>query len=326
MHSTSVVSIASIIFSTTPFIIQQYMSKTLIVILGPTGVGKTELCLRIAEHLGVPIINADSRQIFAELPIGTAAPTSQQQSRVKHYFVGTHHIDDYYSASMYEEQVMSLLTNELFAASDTAVMSGGSMMYIDAVCNGIDDIPTIDDATRQWMKQRLEQEGLPRLVEELKILDPEHWAIVDRNNPRRVVHALEICHMTGTTYTSFRQNEKKQRPFNILKIGLTRDREELYSRINNRVLQMIDDGLEQEALAVYDQRHLNSLNTVGYKEMFEYLDGLTTLDQAIFKIQSNSRRYCRKQLTWFKRDESISWFNPDNIKEIINYIDEKLKE
>lgn len=302
------------------------MSKTLIVILGPTGVGKTELCLRIAEHLGVPIINADSRQIFAELPIGTAAPTPQQQSRVKHYFVGTHHIDDYYSASMYEEQVMSLLTNELFAASDTAVMSGGSMMYIDAVCNGIDDIPTIDDATRQWMKQRLEQEGLPRLVEELKILDPEHWAIVDRNNPRRVVHALEICHMTGTTYTSFRQNEKKQRPFNILKIGLTRDREELYSRINNRVLQMIDDGLEQEALAVYDQRHLNSLNTVGYKEMFEYLDGLTTLDQAIFKIQSNSRRYCRKQLTWFKRDESIRWFNPDNIKEIINYIDEKLKE
>lgn len=326
MHSTSVVSIASIIFSTTPFIIQQDMSKTLIVILGPTGVGKTELCLRIAEHLGVPIINADSRQIFAELPIGTAAPTPQQQSRVKHYFVGTHHIDDYYSASMYEEQVMSLLTNELFAASDTAVMSGGSMMYIDAVCNGIDDIPTIDDTTRQWMKQRLEQEGLPKLVEELKILDPEHWAIVDRNNPRRVVHALEICHMTGTTYTSFRQNEKKQRPFNILKIGLTRNREELYSRINNRVLQMIDDGLEQEALAVYDQRHLNSLNTVGYKEMFEYLDGLTTLDQAIFKIQSNSRRYCRKQLTWFKRDESISWFNPDNIKEIINYIDEKLKE
>ena len=326
MHSTSVVSIASIIFSTTPFIIQQDMSKTLIVILGPTGVGKTELCLRIAEHLGVPIINADSRQIFAELPIGTAAPTPQQQSRVKHYFVGTHHIDDYYSASMYEEQVMSLLTNELFAASDTAVMSGGSMMYIDAVCNGIDDIPTIDDTTRQWMKQRLEQEGLPKLVEELKILDPEHWAIVDRNNPRRVVHALEICHMTGTTYTSFRQNEKKKRPFNILKIGLTRDREELYSRINNRVLQMIDDGLEQEALAVYDQRHLNSLNTVGYKEMFEYLDGLTTLDQAIFKIQSNSRRYCRKQLTWFKRDESISWFNPDNIKEIINYIDEKLKE
>ena len=300
------------------------MSKTLIVILGPTGVGKTELCLQIAEHLGVPIINADSRQIFAELPIGTAAPTALQQSRVKHYFVGTHHIDDYYSASMYEEQVMQLLTNKLFPSSDTAIISGGSMMYIDAVCNGIDDIPTIDDYTRQWMKQRLEQEGLPRLVEELKVLDPEHWAIVDRNNPRRVVHALEICHMTGKTYTSFRQNEKKQRPFNILKIGLTRDREVLYNRINDRVLQMIDDGLEQEALAVYDHRHLNALNTVGYKEMFEYLDGLTTLDQAIFKIQSNSRRYCRKQLTWFKRDESIAWFNPDNIKEIINYIDKKL--
>lgn len=300
------------------------MSKTLIVILGPTGVGKTELCLQIAEHLGVPIINADSRQIFAELPIGTAAPTAQQQSRVKHYFVGTHHIDDYYSASMYEEQVMQLLTNKLFPSSDTAIMSGGSMMYIDAVCNGIDDIPTIDDHTRQWMKQRLEQEGLPRLVEELKVLDPEHWTIVDHNNPRRVVHALEICHMTGKTYTSFRQNEKKQRPFKILKIGLTRDREVLYNRINDRVLQMIGNGLEQEALAVYDHRHLNALNTVGYKEMFEYLDGLTTLEQAIFKIQSNSRRYCRKQLTWFKRDESIAWFNPDNIKEIINYIDNKL--
>lgn len=300
------------------------MNKKLIVIVGPTGVGKTELCLQIAEHLNIPIVNADSRQIFSEIPIGTAAPTPEQQQRVKHYFVGNHHLDDYYSASLFEEDVMQLLTDNLFNTSDVALMSGGSMMYIDAVCNGIDDIPTIDDNTREWMKQRLETEGLPRLVEELKLLDPEHWKIVDRNNPRRVVHALEICHMTGKTYTSFRQNAKKQRPFDIIKIGLNRDREELYNRINARVLQMFDEGLVDEALAVYDKRGLNSLNTVGYKETFEYLDGLITIDQCIFNIQSNSRRYCRKQQTWFKRDKNIMWFHLDNIKEIINYIDNQL--
>lgn len=300
------------------------MNKKLIVIVGPTGVGKTELCLQIAEHLNIPIVNADSRQIFSEIPIGTAAPTPEQQQRVKHYFVGNHHLDDYYSASLFEEDVMQLLTDNLFNTSDVALMSGGSMMYIDAVCNGIDDIPTIDDNTREWMKQRLETEGLLRLVEELKLLDPEHWKIVDRNNPRRVVHALEICHMTGKTYTSFRQNAKKQRPFDIIKIGLNRDREELYNRINARVLQMFDEGLVDEALDVYDKRGLNSLNTVGYKETFEYLDGLITIDQCIFNIQSNSRRYCRKQQTWFKRDKNIMWFHPDNIKEIINYIDNQL--
>lgn len=304
--------------------IKTIMSKKLIVIVGPTGVGKTELCLQIAEHLNIPIVNADSRQIFSEIPIGTAAPTPEQQQRVKHYFVGNHHLEDYYSASLFEEDVMQLLTDNLFNTSDVALMSGGSMMYIDAVCNGIDDIPTIDDNTREWMKQRLETEGLPRLVEELKLLDPEHWKIVDRNNPRRVVHALEICHMTGKTYTSFRQNAKKQRPFDIIKIGLNRDREELYNRINARVLQIFDEGLVDEALAVYDKRGLNSLNTVGYKETFEYLDGLITIDQCIFNIQSNSRRYCRKQQTWFKRDKNIMWFHPDNIKEIINYIDNQL--
>lgn len=304
--------------------IKTIMSKKLIVIVGPTGVGKTELCLQIAEHLNIPIVNADSRQIFSEIPIGTAAPTPEQQQRVKHYFVGNHHLEDYYSASLFEEDVMQLLTDNLFNTSDVALMSGGSMMYIDAVCNGIDDIPTIDDNTREWMKQRLETERLPRLVEELKLLDPEHWKIVDRNNPRRVVHALEICHMTGKTYTSFRQNAKKQRPFDIIKIGLNRDREELYNRINARVLQMFDEGLVDEALAVYDKRGLNSLNTVGYKETFEYLDGLITIDQCIFNIQSNSRRYCRKQQTWFKRDKNIMWFHPDNIKEIINYIDNQL--
>lgn len=298
--------------------------KTLIVILGPTGIGKTELSLQVAEHLATPIINADSRQIFSEIPIGTAAPTREQQSRVKHYFVGNHHIDDYYSASMFEEDVMKTLEH-IFKESDTALMSGGSMMYIDAVCNGIDDIPTIDEQTRSTMKRRLETEGLDALLEELKVLDYEHWKIVDHNNPRRVVHALEICKMTGKTYTSFRQNITKKRPFNIMKIGLTLDRATLYDRINRRVEEMIEHGLEAEARSVYDKRELNALNTVGYKEMFEYFDGTTTLEEAIFKIQSNTRRYCRKQQTWFKRDPSIKWFNPCEIKEIIKHIDSCLK-
>lgn len=294
--------------------------NTLVVVLGPTGVGKTELCLQIAEHLQVPIINADSRQIFQELPIGTAAPTQEQQRRVKHYFVGNHHLEDYYSASLYEADVLSLLPR-LFATRHTALLTGGSMMYIDAVCKGIDDIPTIDDDTREWMKKRLAQEGLPRLVEELKVLDPEHYQIVDKNNPRRVVHALEICHMTGKTYTSFRTNSTKERPFKIVKIGLNRHREQLYERINQRVLLMMENGMEEEARNVYPKRGLNSLNTVGYKELFDYFDGNISREEAIRQIQSNTRRYMRKQLTWFKKDGDIAWFHPDNIEEIINYID-----
>ena len=294
--------------------------KTLVVVLGPTGVGKTELCLTLAEHLNTPIINADSRQIFKELPIGTAAPTPGQQQRVFHYFVGNHHIQDYYSAAMYEEDVMNLLPI-LFKNNDAALLTGGSMMYIDAVCNGIDDIPTVRAEIRTWMKQRLENEGLPTLVEELKKLDPEHWSIVDKQNPRRVVHALEICHQTGKTYTSFRSAKKKERPFKIIKIGLNRDREELYERINQRVLLMQEEGLETEARNVYPHKGLTSLRTVGYKELFAFFDGEITQEEAIRQIQSHSREYMRKQLTWFKRDQEIKWFHPDNIKEIINYID-----
>lgn len=294
--------------------------KTLVVILGPTGVGKTELCLRLAEHFNTPIINADSRQLFAEIPIGTAAPTLAQRQRVKHFFVGNLHLDDYYSASMFEQDALAVIEEQLSTKS-LALMSGGSMMYIDAVCDGIDDIPTVDDETRKTMKRRLAEEGLPALVEELRHLDPEHWEIVDRNNPRRVVHALEICHMTGKTYTSFRKREKKERPFNIVKIGLNRPREELYERINQRVLQMVDEGLVVEAKQVFPKRNLNALNTVGYKELFDCFDGITDLDEAIRRIQSNTRRYCRKQLTWFKRDDSIHWFHPDNIEEIIKYIE-----
>lgn len=279
--------------------------------------GKTEATLRLAEHFDVPVINADSRQIFSEIPIGTAAPTAAQQARVRHYFVGNHHLEDYYSASLFEEDVLKII-NE--ASSKVSLLSGGSMMYIDAVCKGIDDIPTIRPEVRQEMMQLLESEGLGKMCELLHKWDPEHWAVVDRNNPRRVIHALEICKQTGRTYTSFRSNTIKERPFNIIKIGLNRDRETLYQRINQRVLQMIDDGMIEEAQRVYPKRTLNSLNTVGYKELFEYLDGLTTLDEAIFKIQSNTRRYARKQLTWYKRDAEMTWFSPDNIEEILNYL------
>ena len=299
--------------------------KSLIVLVGPTGVGKTETSLNIAENYRIPIINADSRQIFYEIPIGTAAPTAEQRHRVKHYFVGNHSVADYYSASLYESDTMKLL-DELFKESDIAMMCGGSMMYIDAVCNGIDDIPTIDEATRTLMKHRLESEGLPALVDELRKLDPEHWSTVDRNNPRRVIHALEICHSTGRTYSSFRTNTIKKRPFNIIKIGLTDERETLYDRINRRVIAMVEQGLIEEARCVYPMRELNALNTVGYKELFEHFDGKTSLEEAITKIQGDTRRYCRKQLTWFKRDTAIKWFKPgQNIKEIINYIENNRK-
>lgn len=300
--------------------------KSLVVITGPTGVGKTELCLSLAEHYGKEIINADSRQIFSEIPIGTAAPTALQMQRVRHHFVGNHHIGDYYSASMYEQDAMTLLKAEIEKKDELLpLLCGGSMMYIDAVCNGIDDIPTVDDKTRVWMKQRLADEGLEALVEELRTLDPEHWAIVDKKNPRRIVHALEICHMTGKTYTSFRTGSKKQRPFNVVKIGVTRDREELYDRINARVLEMVDMGLEKEARSVLSRRSENALNTVGYKEMFKYFDGEIPFEEAVRQIQSNTRQYARKQLTWYKRDEDMTWFSPDNIDKIIMHIDNNIK-
>ncbi len=295
------------------------LKKTLIVVTGPTAVGKTQLCLDMAQHFGIPIINADSRQIYRELKIGTAAPTEEQLRRVRHYFVGTLELNEYYSASIYEQQVTQLL-DELFHTYDYALMSGGSMMYIDAVCNGIDDIPTVDEHTRATLKQRLASEGLERLTEELRRLDPEHYAIVDLKNPRRVVHALEICYMTGQTYTSFRLSCKKQHPFRIVKIALNRPREELYHRINTRVDQMMAQGLLDEAQRLYPQRHLNALNTVGYKEMFTYLDGTWTLDEAVERMKGNTRRYARKQLTWFKRDPAVSWFEPSDYQQIINHI------
>ena len=295
------------------------MSKTLIVITGPTAVGKTDLGLDIAKFFGIPIINADSRQIYREIKIGTAAPTEEQLQQVRHYFVGTQALTDYYSASIYEQEVMSLL-DTLFQTSDYALLSGGSMMYIDALCNGIDDIPTVDDETRNTLKRRLAEEGLESLCEQLRVLDPEHYEIVDKKNPRRVVHALEICLMTGRTYTSFRTNEHKERPFNIIKIGLTREREIIYERINRRVDIMMEQGFFDEARSVYPLRHLNALNTVGYKELFAYLDGTWSLDEAIERIKGNTRRYARKQLTWYKKDPLVTWFSPDDKKLILNHI------
>ena len=278
--------------------------QTLFVVTGPTAVGKTDVTLHLAEMLGVPVINADSRQMYAEIPIGTAAPTPSQMARVKHLFVGTLHLTDYYSASKYESDVLSLLQppGEL-SHSPHALMSGGSMMYIDAVCDG-----------------RLETEGLERLLEELRVLDPEYYQIVDRKNTRRVVHALEICYMTGRTYTSFRTNTPRERPFNVVKIGLNRDRAELYERINQRVEDMVENGLVEEARSVYHLKGVNALNTVGYREMFDYFEGKYTLEEAVERIQGNTRRYCRKQLTWLKRDQRIKWFHPDDMEQILSYV------
>lgn len=295
------------------------MRSKLVVLIGPTGVGKTELSLSLAEFLHSPIINADSRQLFRDLPIGTAAPTAAQQQRVRHYFVGTLSLTDYYSAAQYEADVLRLL-EQLFRQNPYALLTGGSMMYIDAVCKGIDDIPTVDGETRRLMLERYEEAGLEQLCKELKLLDPEYYEQVDRKNPKRIIHALEICYMTGKPYSSFRTNAPKPRPFDILKIGLRREREELYERINQRVDQMVADGLVEEARKVLPYRHTNALNTVGYKEMFNYLDGTWTLETAVEKIKQNTRIYSRKQMTWFRRDESIRWFHPeetDAIKKLI---------
>ena len=299
--------------------------QTLIVLIGPTGVGKTDLSLELAERFHTDIVSADSRQIYANLPIGTAAPTPEQLKRVKHYFIGTLQLTDYYSAAQYEEDALKVL-GELFQKHETVILTGGSMMYVDAICKGVDLIPTIEQETREMMQQKYHEQGLESLCQELKLLDPEYYQIVDRKNPKRIIHALEICYQTGQTYTSFRTHPKKERPFRMIKIGLTRPREELYTRINLRVDNMIENGLMEEALRVYPQRELNSLNTVGYKELFHYLDGVWTLEYAIEKIKVNTRTYARKQLTWFKHDSDIRWFHPDEKEAIFKYIDDALHE
>ena len=284
--------------------------------------GKTDLCIRLAHLFSAPIVNADSRQVYREMKIGTARPDEAELAQARFYFVGNLSITDYYSAARYEQDALRLLA-KLFRTSDYVILSGGSMMYVDAVVKGIDDIPTVPDDIRTEMKQRLESEGLEALGDELKRLDPEYHAIVDLKNPRRVLHALEICHSTGRTYTSFRVRACKLRPFNIIKIGLNIPRPRLFERINGRVDKMIAEGLVDEARELYPQRGLTALNTVGYNEMFKYFDGEMTLPVAIERMKKNTRVYAKKQLTWYKRDEEMTWFGPDDFDSIVEYIKSK---
>ena len=298
-------------------------NPTLLVLLGPTGVGKTNISLRLAERFGCPIVSSDSRQFYRELKIGTAAPTEQQLSRVKHYFIGSHSILDDYSAGQYELDAMKLF-GELFQSHRVLMLVGGSMMYIDAICNGIDDIPNVNAETRQYWLDTYADKGLNYIQEELKRLDPKHYEEVDLQNHKRVLHALEICSITGKTFSDIRTGKRKERPFNILKIGLNRSREELYEQINSRVDEMMAEGLLQEAEKFYEHRQLNTLNAVGYKELYEYMDGSRSLEFAVNMIKQDSRRYAKRQLTWFNRDKEIHWFHPDNETEILEFVHSKL--
>ena len=291
---------------------------TLYVLLGPTAVGKTELALQMADKLGSPILNCDSRQIYRGMEIGTSAPTAEQQ-RVKHYFVGTHDIGSYYSAAQYEQDVLSLM-ERLKSSHQSLLLTGGSMMYLDAVCNGIDDIPSVDAEVRETLRERLMNGGIDEMRNELRLLDPEYYYSADTRNPKRVVHALEVCYTTGRPYSSFLTKERKQRPFHIVKIGLKRERQELFERINSRVDAMMDAGLLDEARRLYPFRHENALNTVGYKELFRFLDGEWELPFAVEKIKKNTRDYAKKQMTWFAHDNEIQWFHPDQKEEIFQII------
>ncbi len=299
--------------------------KTLVLLLGPTGVGKTELSLRVAEHYGCPILNCDSRQVFRGIPIGTAAPTAQELARVKHYFIASRDLQDDYNAGRYERDALELL-DELFLTHDVVVMTGGSMLYADAVCNGLDDLPTVPDAIRAEVTENFKLQGLTWLQQEVQRLDPEYWEIVDQSNPARLAHCVELSLTTGKPYSSLRTNTRKERPFRILKIALERPREELYERINTRVSQMMEDGLLEEVKAVYPLRRLNSLQTVGYRELFGYLDGEYDLRRAVELIRQNTRHYAKRQMTWFRRDKEIHWIDANNdYEKSINSIDTLLR-
>lgn len=294
--------------------------KKLLVILGPTGVGKTNLSIELATYFRCPIISADSRQIYRGMTIGTDAPSAEQLQKVEHYFIGTLSVEDYHSASEFEDDTLALLS-QLYETYNIAILSGGSMLYIDAVCKGIDDVPNIDPVLRRQLMEQYRQEGIDSIRMQLKLRDPQFYDEVDLKNYKRVIHALEVCIMTGKPYSSFRTNTVKKRPFEIVKIGLTRPRKELYNRINARVDSMINRGLIEEARKLYPYKHLNSLNTVGYKELFNYFDGDWTLEFAIDKIKQHSRNYARKQLSWFNRDKDIYWIDLSDesvdVKEVI---------
>lgn len=294
-------------------------TNTLVVITGPTGVGKSDTAVWLARELNAEIISADSRQLYRDIPIGTAAPTAEQMAEVKHHFVGTLSLEEYYSAAQFEDDVMQLLP-QLFARSPYVVMCGGSMMYVDAVCKGIDNIPTISDEIRREVVERFERDGAEAMREELRRLDPIYYNQVDLKNHKRVIHAVEICLQAGRPYSELRTNSVKQRPFRIVKIGLNLPREQLFDRINRRVEKMIEAGLVDEARRFYPQRHLNSLNTVGYKELFAWMDGTMDYDTAVARIQKNTRVYAKKQLTWYAKDTDMHWFAPSDRQEILKLI------
>ncbi len=300
------------------------MNNILIVILGPTGVGKSDISVDIARHFGSDIISADSRQFFREMKTGTAVPTDVQLAEIRHHFIRFMHISDYYSSSLFERDVLKLLP-ELFRKNRIVLMNGGSAMYIDAVCEGIDDIPDVDQSARDKYNLKYKEEGIAGLRMALKLLDPEHYEVVDLKNPKRIIRALEICETTGRPYSSFLTKQKRERDFQIIKIGLERPRQELYDRINRRVNKMIDDGLENEARTLFDMRHLNALNSVGYKEFFDYFEGKITREKAIDMIKRNSRRYAKRQMTWWGKDKEIRWFEPEKMQEIISYIESKIR-
>jgi len=299
------------------------MQKTLIVVVGPTGIGKTKTSIKIANHFNTEIISADSRQIFRELKIGTATPNAEELAAATHHNIGSHSIHDYYSAWEFEQDALKL-SEELFEKHDQLVLTGGSMMYIDAICKGIDELPTIDQELRDNLKEQYENEGIESIRRQLKQLDPIFYDQVDLMNHKRVIHAVEICLMTGEPYSKLRTNAIKQRPFKMVKVGLNMDREVVYDRINQRVDIMVKDGLIEEAKKFYPNKNLNSLNTVGYKELFAYFDGEYNLEKGIELIKRNSRRYAKKQLTWFKRDSDISWFHPQDLDKMIHLIEQKI--
>ena len=294
--------------------------KTLIVILGPTASGKTGLSIEIAKHFDAPVLSCDSRQFYREIPIGTAAPTANEQDGVPHYFIGNRSVADFYSCGRYEQDALTLL-EKLFQKHDIVVMVGGSGLYVDAVCEGMDDIPAVDPSIRPALQARFETEGLDPLLAELKERDPEYYEKVDRRNPARVIRALEVCRGTGQTYTELRKGGTKARPFDILKIGVTLPREELYARIDCRVDAMLEAGLEEEARRVYPLRAHNALQTVGFREFFTYFSGEISRDEAVELIKRNSRRYAKRQLTWFGRDAATTWFTKDEAARVAEYIE-----
>lgn len=301
------------------------MGKTLIVIAGATGSGKTDLSIKIALHYAAPIISTDSRQFYRGIPIGTAQPDKEQLQTVEHHFIASHDLKQDFNCGAYELQALERL-EELFQQHDYVVAVGGSGLYIKALCEGMDSLPEADTTLREQLQQQLKIEGVDAMAERLRELDPTYYEVVDRKNPARVLRALEVCLATGKPYSSLRTGERRERPFNIVKIATDKERTLLYERIDKRVDIMIEQGLEEEARAVYHLRKLNSLQTVGYREMFDYFDGTITREEAIELIKRNSRRYAKRQLTWFRRDKEFAWFNPTEIEKIVEYIDAKVCE